>query len=217
MTERDFYKTLLADELGSERLLEDIKNQSARKRPFNTWARAAAAVFCVILLGSIGVVIAGHGLKAKDSAETCNEIAAYDSTPAPAVHSEANFENRAVAEDAYSNSSSAGEAELLHERQLHALSSHADCIVTAVMSGENELTVIKGIRGAQAGQKIKTAYCELPEGEEYLLFLIKDVNGYVPLLTGKDGVYRADSAAGEYWLRGAPDVHRPIAEIENLA
>lgn len=217
MTERDFYKALLAGELGQERLLEDVKAQTACKKPFNTWVRAVAAVFCVILLGGIGAAIGMNGMSGKFAAKSNNAESAAFSTPRSAQVPLYDNAAGVLPGDAADDFKIADEEELLHRRQLETLSGYADCIVIAAMNGEQELTVVKGLRAAQAGQVLKTAYCELPEGEEYLLFLMKDAKGYVPLLAGNNGVYRADSQTGEYWLRDFPAQRRPIAEIEALA
>lgn len=173
MTEKAFYKALLAEELGSERLIKDVKTCAERKKPVAAWVRTAAAVFCVVLVGSIGVMLARSPLL--DNLDKKYESAADSKAVRTAEVQDYGTDICAEIPEVYMDACT--DESLLHEKQLAALSKYAKIIVTATPSGENEVTVTKAFRGAQAGQVLKTAYCGLPAGQEYLLFLLKIFEG----------------------------------------
>lgn len=229
MTEKEFYRSLLAKAVGDkQQLLADAKHRPARKKTVRPWVQAVAAVFCVVLIGGVGLaaVHQKNGLKTNEALpESCAGYDRADGIQETAAVQAAGQENGTMEkgdEETLTQSTQAGaenRSAWLQPQELRALVRQAEQIVIAKADPkQGTVTVTQAIRGAHSGQVLKAGLDGAAAGGEYLLLLIREGDQYVELLSSQGkGPYRADSQAGIYWPSADPSQPRPITEIEAWA
>ena len=220
MTERDFYRKLLEKQaVDKDKLLEEIKQTDGKVRKLRTvkWAQTAAAVICILVVGSAGLFVFHsyqNGLKSNGMAD----MASLCDTGKDEV---SGLPEMAGTKAAGTPESAVKQFSWFAEEQMRSLARSSDCIVTAkavrVKNGIATVKVVKSLRGSKTGETMQVSLKGAVKDREYLLFLQKDGTRYQDLLSDGGELYEADSSQDVYWPVSVPSAKQPLGDVREWA